>query len=167
MPQDMTAAGPAADGAQPIAVHHPAHYGGAGNPVEAIRVIEDWGLGFHLGNALKYLLRAGRKPTAPAAEDLAKALWYADRALEQPVHTLFTGPHLWIESDDVCHGHRLRGCANAAVRVLRQASAVAAATTRGKHLRNFRALVADELGLHQPAPTVSLAEQIAEIKYGE
>jgi hypothetical protein len=53
------------------AVDHPAHYGGANNPYEAIRVIEAWGLGFCLGNALKYICRAGRK--GEAIEDLKKA----------------------------------------------------------------------------------------------
>ena len=36
------------------AVEHPAHYGGADNPYEAIKVIEAWGLGFCLGNTIKY-----------------------------------------------------------------------------------------------------------------
>ncbi|HEX9844157.1 MAG TPA: DUF3310 domain-containing protein [bacterium] len=61
------------------AVHHPAHYGGADNPYEAIKVIEAWGLGFHLGNALKYLARAGKKGNA--LEDLRKARWYLDRQI--------------------------------------------------------------------------------------
>jgi hypothetical protein len=59
------------------AVNHPAHYGGADDPFEAIKVIEAWGLGFHLGNAVKYLRRAGRK--GMALEDLKKARWYLDR----------------------------------------------------------------------------------------
>lgn len=36
-------------------VNHPEHYGGAENPYEAIKVIEAWKLGFHLGNAVKYI----------------------------------------------------------------------------------------------------------------
>jgi hypothetical protein len=59
-------------------IDHPAHYGGADNPYEAIKVIEAWGLGFKLGNALKYILRAPRKGVAE--EDLRKARWYLDRA---------------------------------------------------------------------------------------
>lgn len=55
-------------------VNHPSHYGGADNPYEAIKVIETHGLGFNLGNALKYLLRAGKK--GDIAEDLQKATWY-------------------------------------------------------------------------------------------
>jgi hypothetical protein len=57
-------------------VNHPAHYGGADNPYEAIKVIEAWGLGFALGNVVKYVLRAGRKPGVDAITDLGKAQWY-------------------------------------------------------------------------------------------
>lgn len=58
------------------AIDHPPHYGGDG-PLEAIEVIEAWQLGFHLGNAVKYILRAGKK--GPATTDLRKALWYLRR----------------------------------------------------------------------------------------
>lgn len=62
------------------AVDHPAYYGGADNPYEAIKVIEAWGLGFCLGNAVKYLARAGKK--GDALEDLKKARWYLNREIE-------------------------------------------------------------------------------------
>lgn len=62
-------------------VDHPAHYGGADDPYEAIKVIEAWDLGFHLGNAVKYIARAGKKPGVDAVEDLRKARWYLDRVL--------------------------------------------------------------------------------------
>ena len=42
-------------------VNHPNHYGGEDNPYEAIKVIEAWDLGFHLGNTVKYISRAGKK----------------------------------------------------------------------------------------------------------
>lgn len=61
-------------------VNHPPHYGGADNPYEAIKVIEAWGLGFCLGNAVKYISRAGKK--GDVIEDLKKALWYLDREIE-------------------------------------------------------------------------------------
>ena len=59
-------------------VNSPQHYRAA-NGLEAIDVIEGFGLdrSFRLGNALKYLLRAGRK--GDALEDLRKARWYLDR----------------------------------------------------------------------------------------
>lgn len=61
------------------AVNHPAHYGGADNPYEAIKVIEAWSLGFNLGNAVKYISRAGKK--GDHVEDLKKARWYLDREI--------------------------------------------------------------------------------------
>lgn len=61
-------------------INHPEHYGGQHNPFEAIKVIESWGLGFHLGNVLKYLARAGKKNSR--IEDLKKAQWYLNRLIE-------------------------------------------------------------------------------------
>ncbi len=66
---------------KPEQVNHPAHYGGKDNPYEAIKVIEAWDLGFHLGNAVKYISRAGKK--GALLEDLEKARWYLDRAIER------------------------------------------------------------------------------------
>lgn len=48
-------------------IDHPAHYGGADDPYEAIKVIEAWRLGFCLGNCLKYVRRAGHKLPSPGA----------------------------------------------------------------------------------------------------
>lgn len=56
------------------AVNHPQHYGGEGNPYETIEVIHAWGLGFNLGNAVKYISRAGKKDNY--IQDLEKAIWY-------------------------------------------------------------------------------------------
>lgn len=58
-------------------VNHPPHYRRGG--LEAIDVIEAFGLGFHLGNAVKYILRAGHK--GDTVEDLEKARWYIDREI--------------------------------------------------------------------------------------
>lgn len=65
------------------AVHHPAHYGGADNPYEAIKVIDAWRLGFALGNAVKYIARAGKKDPAKTIEDLEKARFYLDYEIAQ------------------------------------------------------------------------------------
>ncbi len=62
------------------AVNHPDHYGGEENTYEAIKVIEAWELGFHLGNVVKYISRAGKK-TKNTNEDLKKAKWYLERYL--------------------------------------------------------------------------------------
>lgn len=64
-------------------VDHPSHYGGKDNPYEAIKVIEAHQLGFHRGNAVKYLLRSGKKDPARTVEDLRKAIWYVQREIEQ------------------------------------------------------------------------------------
>jgi hypothetical protein len=64
-------------------VDHPAHYGGGDNPYEAIKVIEAWDLGFCLGNAVKYVCRAGKKPDTDALDDLKKARWYLDREIKR------------------------------------------------------------------------------------
>ena len=62
-------------------IDHPAHYN-VGN-IEVIDAIEDWGLGFHLGNAVKYIARAGRKDPAKTEEDLRKAVWYIERFIKR------------------------------------------------------------------------------------
>ncbi len=64
-------------------VNHPAHYGGKDNPYEAIKVIEAWGLGFCLGNTVKYISRVGLKDPNKVVEDLEKARWYLDREIER------------------------------------------------------------------------------------
>lgn len=60
-------------------VNHPSHY--KGNGIETIDVIEGFGLGFHLGNVVKYILRAGRKDHI--VQDLRKARWYLDRDIKR------------------------------------------------------------------------------------
>ena len=60
------------------AVDRPSHYA-EGRKYEPIDVIEDWELGMHLGNATKYISRAGRK--GDELEDLKKARWYIDRRI--------------------------------------------------------------------------------------
>jgi hypothetical protein len=62
-------------------VEHPDHY--QSEKIEAIDVIEAFGLNFSLGSAVKYILRAGKKPTETASEDLRKAVWYIQREIER------------------------------------------------------------------------------------
>lgn len=61
-------------------VDRPAHYS-EGRRYEPIDVIEDWGLGFHLGNAVKYIARCGRKEGEDPSECLRKAVWYLEREI--------------------------------------------------------------------------------------
>jgi hypothetical protein len=62
-------------------INKPSHY--TRGKIETIDVIEDWQLGFHLGNAVKYICRAGHKDPARTVEDLKKARWYLDRQIER------------------------------------------------------------------------------------
>lgn len=64
-------------------VDHPDHYGSDENLYETIKVIEAWDLDFNLGNAVKYISRAGKKSPDTYKEDLQKAMWYLERALSK------------------------------------------------------------------------------------
>ena len=59
------------------AVEHPAHY--TSGKIEVIDYIEDQKLPYHLGNAIKYISRAGKKDPEKTVEDLQKAVWYINR----------------------------------------------------------------------------------------
>jgi hypothetical protein len=61
-------------------VNHPPHYNFG--KIEVIEFIEDQKLGYHIGNTVKYLSRAGRKDPAKLIEDLDKAAWYLLRYIE-------------------------------------------------------------------------------------
>jgi hypothetical protein len=63
-------------------VNHPNHYGGESNPYEVIKVIDNWELGFSLGNTVKYISRAGKKESDKELQDLKKALWYLQHHIE-------------------------------------------------------------------------------------
>lgn len=58
-------------------VNHPAHYTDGG--IETIDFIEAKNLPYHLGNAVKYISRAGKKDKNKTIEDLQKAIWYLER----------------------------------------------------------------------------------------
>jgi len=62
-------------------VNNPSHYKDGG--IETIDYIEAKRLGYHLGNAVKYISRAGKKGTNQGLEDLKKAQWYLNRAIEK------------------------------------------------------------------------------------
>ena len=63
------------------AVNHPSHY--TDGKIEVIDFIEDKGLGFCLGNAVKYISRAGKKNPEKEIEDLKKAVWYINRRIKE------------------------------------------------------------------------------------
>lgn len=64
-------------GAESDVVNHPAHYTSHPSGVECIQVTEH--MNFNVGNAVKYLWRAGQK--GDALEDLRKAAWYVAREI--------------------------------------------------------------------------------------
>lgn len=61
-------------------VNNPKHY--TDGKIEVIDFIEDKKLGFHLGNVVKYVARAGKKDPDKVLEDLKKAEWYLKRYCE-------------------------------------------------------------------------------------
>lgn len=62
-------------------VNSPAHYNDG--KIEVIDYIEDKKLGFCLGNAIKYISRAGKKDPGKEVEDLSKAIWYINRRIKE------------------------------------------------------------------------------------
>lgn len=61
-------------------VNRPSHY--TDGKIEVIDFIEDKNLGFHLGNSVKYIARAGKKNPDKTIEDLKKAKWYLERKIK-------------------------------------------------------------------------------------
>lgn len=67
-------------------VNHPSHYTSDQSGVECIEIVKH--RDFCVGNAIKYLWRAGLKhdhnedATTKEIEDLRKAIWYINRKIE-------------------------------------------------------------------------------------
>ena len=62
-------------------VNHPRHYNAHPSGIECIAVAEHFN--FCLGNAIKYIWRAGEK--GDFVEDLEKARWYLDREIKRRI----------------------------------------------------------------------------------
>ncbi len=60
-------------------VDHPPHY--TQGKIECIEFIEDQKLGYHLGQAVAYIVRCRWKGTE--REDVRKAIWYLERYLKE------------------------------------------------------------------------------------
>ena len=58
-------------------IERPKHY--TFGSIEVIEAIEAWGLGYHDGNIIKYVVRAKHK--GKELEDLKKAKWYIERRI--------------------------------------------------------------------------------------
>lgn len=61
-------------------IQHPSHYTQHPSGVECIEITEHFN--FNLGNAIKYIWRAGLK-SSNAVEDLQKAAWYIQREIQR------------------------------------------------------------------------------------
>lgn len=79
-------------------VNHPLHY--TDGKYETIDFIEEYGMVTHIGNAIKYISRSGKKDTSKYAEDLNKAFWYLHR------YNL-PGDKAHIDVIDYCHEKKL------------------------------------------------------------
>jgi len=62
-------------------VNHPKHYNEHPTGIECIDIVEHFS--FNLGNAIKYVWRAGLKPDSEFELDIRKAIWYLERELKQ------------------------------------------------------------------------------------
>lgn len=80
---EFTSPGEVAEEVEPPAdtVNHPTHYNSHPSGVECITVVEH--MTFNVGNAIKYLWRAGLKDENPSVQDLKKAQWYISREIEK------------------------------------------------------------------------------------
>jgi len=76
-------------------VNHPKHYTSHPSGVECIEITEH--LNFCIGNAIKYLWRAGLK--GEQVEDLRKARWYIDREIARILNNT-EEPSFMRKSDD-------------------------------------------------------------------
>lgn len=61
-------------------INHPSHYTNHPSGVECIDITEHFN--FCLGNAIKYIWRAGLKENEEKTNDLQKAIWYLNREIE-------------------------------------------------------------------------------------
>ncbi|MEV5068873.1 DUF3310 domain-containing protein [Microbacterium sp. LMI12-1-1.1] len=74
---------------RPVGATNPAHYRGDPSGVECIQITRH--RNFNVGNAMKYLWRAGLKEEADKAlldkqvEDLKKAIWYIEDEIKRLV----------------------------------------------------------------------------------
>lgn len=62
-------------------VNHPKHYNSHPAGIECIDVVRH--MNFNLGNAIKYIWRAGLKEADKNIQDLEKAKWYIDNEIDR------------------------------------------------------------------------------------
>ncbi len=115
---------------------------------DVIEVIERYALCFHLGNALKYVVRAGKK--GPAIADLRKAREYIERWEVRSDDWMMLGTDglYWKDPGTICTAFGLGGWRRTFVRELLMA---AATSNEGMHVAS--ALAALDLGIAETEDT--------------
>ena len=93
------------------AVNHPSHYTSSeakcrvcDEPIECIDVTQH--MGFCLGNAVKYIWRAGLKSEDKTIQDLEKAMWYIRKhieKLEEPVYQGLPSIEIYSPKEKECN----------------------------------------------------------------
>jgi len=76
-------------------INHPPHY--TFGKLEVIEIIEAWGVGYHIGNVIKYVARCKHKDRF--IDDLKKALWYLNRFVDRRCHVNINPPSCHILQD--------------------------------------------------------------------
>lgn len=77
---------------------HDGWYVAANKKFEALDVVQQFELGYEKGNALEYLLRAGKKPGEPEKKDLEKAIFYLQERINI-IDRITTNEHLTSEHE--------------------------------------------------------------------
>lgn len=85
----------------PDLINHPPHYNEHPSGVECITITEH--MNFSVGNAVKFMWRAGLKDT-DALPDLEKARWYVDREIQRRGGAPLAAPKRADEDRCVAHG---------------------------------------------------------------
>lgn len=67
--------------AEKDAVNHPSHYNADPSGIECIEIVRH--RNFNIGNAIKYLWRAGLKDGNKDVQDLKKAIWYIEDEIKR------------------------------------------------------------------------------------
>jgi len=119
-------------------IERPSHYIAGG--IEARHVIQSWCLGWELGTAVKYILRAGRKDDEIA--DLLKCREYLKFAVASP-NDLDVRPGRLVPRHSVPDGYQPKAVAEAFGLSERRANALAAICRVWPHKEDAEAALAE------------------------
>ena len=80
-------------------VNHPKHYTSDPSGIECIEITRH--RNFNIGNAIKYLWRAGLKDSESEIQDLQKAIWYINDEIKKLEDSKPINPYLDPDDDDI------------------------------------------------------------------